>query len=71
MSLSGSPNLLTISCKIIMAVSNVFIVFLHSLSIIPFIRPWSTMTIIESNPSGDIDRMVRKTIDICEKGLEE
>ena len=43
-------------------------VLLQGHKIIPFIRPWSTMTIIESYP-WDLGKSVIKSIDIWAKGL--
>ena len=62
MILSGSPNLEKALFISSIAVSSEVIIFLQGSSSIPFIRPWSTTTSIESYPD-EMGSLVIKSID--------
>ena len=66
--LSGSPKHLYMLLRRSSAVPLVVIVLLQEDKITPFVRPWSTMTIIASYP-WDSGRLVMKSIKIWAKGL--
>ena len=67
MILSGSLNLEKALFISSITVSPEVIVFLQGLGSTPFVRPWSTMTSIESY-SDEVGRSVMKSIDNCVKG---
>jgi hypothetical protein len=68
MILSGSPNLLKRLSHKSVAVPSHVIVFVQGHKIIPFERPWSTKTRIESYPSTG-GRSVIKSIEHLVNGL--
>ena len=55
--------------RVIVCKAEIF--FVQGIRIIPFIRPWSTKTKIESDPSSAGGRSVRKSIEVWEKGHRE
>ena len=65
--LSGRPKRLYSELSKIVPVCSAVIVLLHDSKITPFVDPWSTTTMIESNPS-DIGRSVIKSIVMRENG---
>ena len=62
MILSGNPNLLYKFLNKSWAIPSVVIILSHGIRITPFVRPWSTTTNIESNPS-DNGRSIIKSIE--------
>src|ERR1700733_6172830 len=65
--LSGSPNRLYTLSRRSSTVPSAVIVLLQGHKITPFVRPWSTTTMIESYPC-DIGKSVMKSIEIWAKG---
>ena len=67
MILSGKPNLLYKFLSKSLAVPSVVIDLLQGIRIIPFVRPWTITTRIESNPSAG-GKLVIKSIEQLAKG---
>ena len=63
MTLSGIPNLWKRLSIRSVAISSKVTLFVVSISIIPFVRPWSTMNKIESKPL-DLGKSVMRSIAI-------
>ena len=64
-----SPNRLETELKNNWAIPAALTVFEQGARITPFIRPWSTMTITESNPD-ERGRSVMRLTESCLKGRE-
>ena len=65
--LSRRPKCLYSEVSRMVPVCSAVIVVLHDSKITPFVDPWSTMTMIESNPS-DTGRSVIKSMVMRENG---
>ena len=65
--LSGRPKRLYNEVSKMVPVCSAVIVLFHDSKITPFVDPWSTMTMIELNPS-DIGRSVIKSMVMRENG---
>ena len=64
---SGRPKHLYSEVSKMVPVCSAMIILLHDSKIIPFVDPWSTKTMIESNPS-DTGRLVIKSMVMRENG---
>ena len=69
MRVSCSPNCLKTKSKNNWAIPAALTVLEQGARITPFVRPWSTMTITESNPE-EIGRSVMRSTESCLKGRE-
>ena len=69
MRVSCSPNCLKTKLKNNWAIPAASMVLEQGVRITPFVRPWPTMTITESNPE-ERGRLVMRSTESCLKGRE-